>query len=521
MEYNTKQDDFSEENFVLLQDVNHKLTEENSCLKEQLDYANKIINIYKEQERLLKLRKFGKKSEAHLEEKYGTQLTLPFFDATEEEAGQVPTEPEKETITYTRKKQQNNGRRIDTAKLPRERKFHELSDAEKHCGKCGKLMEKFGEDNSEQLEYIPAQLKVIEHVCAKYACRCCNTAKSAKKPESPIAKSMASASLLSEVIISKYEHHLPLYRQSKIFMQNGADIPANTLGNWVMQSGEALSLIGVALRSEINNTGILQADETPVVVLDKKGKGYMWCYHSCEPENRFVLFEYSSTRSSDTVNATLANYTGILQTDGYEGYNQIQKKKGIIAVECWAHCRRKFAEIIKIGITGKANEAIGYIKKLYEIETEAREEKLNFAARKKLRQTRAKPILDELLSWLKKTKPEALPKSALGGAITYALNQWEYLYRYIEHGEVEIDNNLAENQIRPFALGRKNWMFIGNADAANTAALLYSLIQTCKLHGINARTYLTYVLHQACKMRHKEIDPKSLLPQFIDKNLLQ
>jgi transposase len=305
-----------------------------------------------------------------------------------------------------------------------------------------------------------------------------------------------------------------------MFMQHGIDIPANTLGNWVMQSGEALSPLALALKAEINNTNNLQADETPVTVLSQKSKGYMWCYHSCKPEDRFVLFEYSNNRSSDTVNATLVNYEGILQTDGYDGYNQMRKKEEIISIGCMAHCRRKFAEIIKIGLTGKADEVIAYIKKLYEVEAKAREEKLDFNARKELRQKYAKPILDEMLTWLQKTEPLAPPKSALGAAITYALNQWKYLCRYVEYGEAEIDNNLAENQIRPFALGRKNWMFIGNENAANTAALLYSLIQTCKLHGINARAYLTYVLNQSGRMLRKEVDPKSLLPQFIDKTLL-
>lgn len=521
MKCEIKKDNFLQENFLLLH-AYQNLDEENTQLKAKLDYANKIINIYKEQERLNKLRRFGKKSEAHLEKEYGVQQQLPFFDTIEEdEKNPTETKPEQETITYTRNKKKSKvGRRIDTSKLPREKQNHDLTDAEKHCDKCGKMMEQFGEDISEQLVYIPAQVKVIEHVCPKYSCRCCNTAKSAKKPETPIAKSMATASMLSEVIISKYEHHQPLYRQSKIFMQQGIDIPANTLGNWVMQSGEALSPLGLALKAEINHTHNLQADETPVTMLSQQNKGYMWCYHSCEPKNRFVLFEYSDNRSSDTVNKTLANYSGIMQTDGYEGYNYMRKKEGIISIGCMAHCRRKFAEVIKIGITGKADEALAFIKKLYEIEAKSREKKLDFNARKELRQKYAKLILDEMLVWLQKTKSEALPQSALGKAISYALNQWKFLCCYIEHGEAEIDNNWAENQIRPFALGRKNWMFIGNKDAANTAALLYGLIQTCKMHSINARAYLTYVLNQTGKMLRKEIDPRSLLPQFIDKSLL-
>jgi len=332
---------------------------------------------------------------------------------------------------------------------------------------------------------------------------------------------MAAASLLTEVIISKYENHLPLYRQSKIFMRQGIDIPANTLGNWVMQSGKILKPLAEALRNEIKNINVLQADETPVTVLKKRGKGYMWCYHSCLPENRFVIFDYSSTRGSIAVNAVLKDYQGILQTDGYQGYNEIHAKENVISLGCWAHCRRKFAEIVKIGITGKAAEAIEYIKKLYKYEKQAHEEKLTFAKRKELRQKKAKPIIDEFKIWLEKTLPCAPPNSALGKAIKYALSQWKHLSEYIDHGEAEIDNNWAENKIRPFTLGRKNWMFIGNENAANIAALLYSLIQTCKMHDINARKYFIYVLNQAKKLSLGTIDPKTLLPQFIDKTLLK
>ena len=375
-------------------------------------------------------------------------------------------------------------------KLPREVVVHDLSEAEKCCSKCGNQLEKFGEDRSEQLEYVPAQVKVIEHVCSKYTCRCCETVKTGTKPEMPIPKSMATPSLIAEVIIKKYEHHLPWYRQSQIFAQDGLDIPANTIGNWFLQSGEVVAPLGIALKDQINNTRVLQADETPVKVLENNIRGYMWGYHSLQPNNRFVLFEYNDSRSGMVAIYNLEKYSGILQTDGYSGYNELRSRSNVISIGCWAHCRRYFTDVIKISSSnGKEHEVVKWISKLYQIKSTAREQDLSFAARRELRQTQAPPILRKIHELLTNTVPP--PKSALGKAISYALNHWEYLTRYLEYGE-----------------------------AAKTAALFYSLIQTCKLNGVHPKKYLIYVLHQAGRMRRHEVEPASLLPQFIDKSLL-
>lgn len=481
--------------------------------QEALDFKNKY-NYLLEQIRLMKQRQFAKKTEQNSSL---AQKNL-IFDDVEPEEKEVE-ESATETISYTRQKKQV-GRRIDTSKLPREQIVHDLSAEEKKCATCSKELEKIGEDTSEQLEYIPAQLKVIEHIRPKYTCRCCETIKSAEKPESPIAKSMAGASLISDVIIKKYDHHLPWYRQSKIFAQAGIDIPANTIGNWFMQAGVVLEPLKVALWEQLTQTNVLQADETTVKILADDIKGYMWVYHSCVAENRFAIFEYNQSRGGIVVNETLQNYQGILQSDGYSGYNGMRKKEGVVQLGCWAHCRRKFVEIVKLtNKTGTAHEMVGLIRKLYEIEEKARKEQLKPITRQELRQKEAKPILEKIYKCMTKAKPP--PQSTIGKAITYTLNQWEYLIRYMDHGEAEIDNNWVENQIRPFALGRKNWMFIGNKDAADTAAFFYSIIQTCKLNNIESHKYLTYVLNQAGKMRRHEINPKNLLPQFIDQSLLQ
>ncbi len=490
------------------------LQNENAKLQAALTTAETHIKYYEEQIQLARLRRFGKKSEVN-----PNQLSL--FDGFEKiEVTNTPEAPiEIKTVPYARC-HSHKGRRIDTTNLPRERIIHDLEPAKKICQCCGKELVKFGEDVSEQLEYIPASIKVIEHVRPKYTCQCkeAQTVKMAPNKESPIAKSLAGASLITEVIIKKYQHHLPLYRQSQIFLQEGVDIPDNTLGNWIMQAGELLLPLKKALWHEIENCHNLQVDETPVLLLSPNKQGYMWVYHSLEPQNRFAIFDYQNTRGSAAPNTHLAEYQGFLQNDGYIGYNALKHKTGIVPLGCFAHARRRFAEIVKISPGGKAQEALDLIGALYAIESEAK----NFEkeARYKIRAEKSKPILDRIKKWLIETAATTPPKCALGEAIAYAQNQWLYLTNYVDYGETKIDNNLVENLIRPFALGRKNWLFIGNEKSANIASLIYGLIQTCKLNAINPRNYLIYILNQAHKLRRYQIEPKELLPQFIDKNLL-
>lgn len=501
---------------LLLQEKDKKIAEQDIKISEQDEQIislKKELTWLKEQMKLGQQARFGKSTE----KSEALQVELIFNEESQEAESSEPEEAH-ESLTYTRRKAKLCGRKLDTSKLEREVRLHDLTEAEKICH-CGCQLEKIGEDISEQIEHIREQLKVIEHVRPKYTCRQCQTLKAAKKSESPLPKSMASASLITDVIIKKYEHHLPLYRQSTIFSSQGFAIPDNTLGNWVMAASEVLFPLGEALWQQLKSTGILQVDETPVKVLKPDKEGYLWAYHSCQPGNRFILFEFCLTRASSHVNRRLASYQGFLQTDGYSGYNGVRKQEGIITIGCFDHCRRKFAEVVKISghnKSGKAGEMLQIIAKLYEIEREIKDK--SFAQRKTIRQEKAKPILDLIHARLQKIN--APPQSTLGKAVYYALHQWPYLSNYIDYGEVEISNCWVENQIRPFALGKKNWLFVGNEQSANKSALLYSLIQTCKLNGIEPRKYLEYVLNSAHKMRRKEIDSVTLLPQFIDKNLL-
>ena len=442
----------------------------------------------------------------------------PEADAAETDF-QAETSSDEENDTKVRRKKVV-GRRIDTSKLERETIIHDLTEEEKCCKCCQSQLVKIGEERSEQLEYIPAKLKVKEHVRIKYACRSCETITTGEKPASPVPKCMAGGSLLAAVIINKYQYHLPMYRQSQIFLSNGIDIPPNTLVNWALRAFEVLAPISTALWEQLKMILVLQADETRVKVLDKNKQGYMWCYLSCDPDNRFALFAYDDTRSGNAAEDHLASFKGLLQSDGYSGYNALRNKEYITSFGCMAHCRRKFVEALKVSDnkSSKAKHAVELIKKLYVIEANA--VNLKFEERQKLRQEKAKPLLDEFHVWLMESSLKVGAKSKLSMAINYALNQWPYLSAYVDHGEVEIDNNWCENQIRPFALGRKNWMFVGNQHGADAAAMFYSLIQTCKLNDIPPGPYLTYLLSNVEAMRKGTVEPKSLLPQFVDRSQL-
>ena len=478
--------------------------------EEEITELKKQVDWFKQQFKLSTQRQFGKSSEA-------TSNLSMFDEEMESDSQDAEKQAASETITYTRKKKKTLGRSFDISKFPKEQKIYDLDDSEKTC-KCGKKLEEAGKDNSIQVDHIPETFKVIEHITLKYCCRQCEIIKSAKKPETAISKCMATAGFVAEVIVKKYEQHLPLYRQSKIFAKLGADIPDNTLGNWVMRAAEALVPLEQAARNQITHVKILQSDDTKIKTLKPSKEGYFWGYHSCDDNNRFLLFEYSASRSASVPNTTLKNFTGILQTDGYSGYNDLRAKSTIISVGCWDHARRKFTDVIKVSDKnkkGKAAQLLISINRLYEIEREAKN--MTFAERREYRQKNAKPILDFIHEEL--VSIYAPPKSLLGVAITYAKNQWPYLIKYIDHGDVPISNCWMENQIRPFAVGRRNWLFTGTPESANKAALLYSLIQSCRMNGIDPRKYLEHVLNLSNAMRRGEISPTSLLPQFIDKSI--
>lgn len=492
---------------------NEALYGEISQLKTLLEQAREKISWFEEQVKLARQQRFGKSSEAL--SSIQTEIIFNVLEDLHLLKKDVTSSKQKIKSDEPRKKVD---RKIDTSLFPRRQEMHDLIEAEKTC--CGKPMHKVRDDISEQFETIK-QVYVVEHIHPQYACRTCETIKSAKKPASVVPKSMAGASLISDVIIGKYEHHLPLYRQSKIFKSTGVDVDDNTLGNWVMQAGEGLRVMDDALYEEISLSRYAQVDETPVKVLKPEKKAYMWTYLAPLQDTQLIRFRFDLTRSSQVVEADLKNFTGLLQTDAYNGYNEMRKKSDVTAFGCMAHSRRKFAEIVKISQKpGKAHEALEYFAALYAIEQNAREQKLNFDERKVLREKEASLVLKTFHSWLEDSKRKVPPQSKIGNAIEYALKQWPFLIRYINYGEVEIDNNWVENQIRPFALGRGNWLFVAHEESAQIAALYYSLIQSAKMNHLNPRIYMHYLLTKVHDLRRKEIFARDLLPNRIDKNLL-
>jgi transposase len=346
-----------------------RLQTENDYYRQKMDVLKEEVHWLKEQLGLLKNDQFGKKTE-----QLSTVQPELFDEADLDACGELIEAPEaeEETLTTTRKKGPRNKRYLDTSHLPREQKLHDLSDAEKTCA-CGQEKHKIGEDVREEIQAERTTLKVIEHVRPKYACRSCESVNMAPAIELPIPKSKAGTSLLVEIILNKYAYHLPLYRQAKMFKVHGLNVSDNTLGYWVMSAAKVLEPLSVALFSALKTSTALQVDETPVKLLKPDKKAYLWAYHSYLPGKRFIVFDFSLTRAGANVNERLDHFSGLLQSDGYAGYNQQRARADIVKLGCWDHARRYFVDVVKAAgnnKTGKAGGMLKLIGKLYEIEAE-------------------------------------------------------------------------------------------------------------------------------------------------------
>jgi transposase len=469
---------------------------------ERITSLEEEVERLKEQIRLMQHQRFGKKSEVNI--------------------GEPIVEPENvqlQTVSgYTRRKSKKPHTPLDLSSLPRHQFYHDLAEEHKFCKACTNPLSKIGQDFSEQIEVLPQRLYVAEHIRYKYACRHCETLQMAPKPKAPIPKALAGGSLLAEIIVNKYQYHLPLYRQSKILANYAVNIPDNTLGQWVIQSGTGLMPVYEAFWDAVLETFYLQVDETPVKILKPEKKGYLWTYFAPYVGKGLVVFELSLTRGGEVAQKRLANFEGQLQTDGYAGYQNLRKREGIRGFGCMSHARRKFDEVLKItkNVDGIAAEVIKRLKPVYALEEKMREMKVSFHTRKRLRQKRAWPLLKSLHSWLKQNASKVPAKSKLSTAIQYMLNQWCYLIAYLRHGCVEIDTNWVENKIRQPALGRRNWLFMGHEGSGLVHALWYSLVISAVINGLNPRVYIYYLLSKTHDIRTKAIDPITLLPHTID-----
>jgi transposase len=490
-------------------------------LTAQLDQSRTELSLYKEKYarlieeiRLARQQRFSFSSEKNilqsdLFDEAGIELPEEIRDQLSDEEIQIDS--------HTRRK--HPVRKKLPAWLPREVIVHDISEEEKICG-CGEQMIRFGEEISEQLKYIPAKISVIQHLRPKYACKPCQeNVKIAPMPILLLPKSIATPELVAHTIISKYTDHLPLYRQEAIWERMEIDMPRSSLCGWILKVAGLCEPLVYQLRKIILSYDYAQADETTVQVLDEVGrdnrtKSYMWCYRG-GGEKTVIVYEYQETRGGCHAQHFLRDFKGYLQTDAYSGYYWTDNDENIISVGCHAHARRPFAELVKLNKgTGLAAEALRFYRKLYKIETIARENKLSAEARYELRQKQSKPVLDSFKIWLDHHLTKTSEQAKIGKAIRYCLNHWTELNNYLKDGRIEIDNNLIENAIRPFALGRKNWLFMGSPAGAKAGALFYSLIETCKANNIEPYQYLCAMLNRIRKCQTED-DYRKLLPQFI------
>ena len=428
----------------------------------------------------------------------------------------VPVEPE--PVTSAKKK--GHGRRRLPADLNRERVVHDVSEAEKVCPCCQSQRVKIGEETSEQLDYRPAKLFVWEHIRLKYACPKCLKATSetpaassdipmshivvAAKPAQPIDKGLPGPGLLAYVITSKYVDHLPLHRQEAILARHGVELARSTLADWMEASAELLTPLYKLMLAEVLKSRVVQTDETRVPVLDPGRKqtkpGRLWVFVG-DRDHPHTVYDYTATKARDGPAAILKNYRGFLQADAANVFDGLYRPGDIVEVACWAHARRYFHEARETDAARSA-EALTRIRDFYRVEDEARDliarQQLvgdaTDAVRWQLRQERTKAKLAAFAAWLEDQAPRVLPKSPIGQAIAYARRQWSALQRFTEHGFLNIDNNASERALRAVALGRKNWLFAGSDKGGKTAAVLYTITQTCRRHGIDSFDYLQNVL---------------------------
>lgn len=492
---------------------------------EQLQQNRREIDALQHRLQQLLRRHFGRSAEA-IDPKQ-LQLFETLLDQLAPPDDQTP-EPAPATQSTTN----GHGRRRLRKDLPRRTVIHDLPEEGKPCPCCGTMRHVIGRETSEQIDYVPAKLTVIEHVRLKYACRACeqNASESgpqivvADKPSSPIEKGLAAPGLLAHVMVSKYMDHLPLHRQERILARYGIDISRSTMCGWARQCAEALRPLHERMSKLLRLSKVIHTDDTPVKVqdreLDRTRTGRFWVYLG-DRRHPYTIFDYTPSRSRDGPRRFLEGWSGFLQADAFGGYDGIYAGEvggEVTEVACWSHARRKFYDA-RESDPGASNQALAFIRLLYAVETEAKQ-RAN-AVRKEpaltdheagrspgappcveltlaLRQEKSVPRLEQFKAWLESQQAvrggHVLPKSPMGQAITYALNQWDALCVYAADADLAIDNNAAENALRCVAIGRNNWIFCGSNNGGNTAAILFSFMATCRRHDIDPFAYLRDVL---------------------------
>lgn len=487
----------------------------------RIEYLEQRLNIL---EKMI----FAPKSEKRHpdEDEGGRQLHL--FNEAEELTENTVEKP----VTIPEHTRQKPKRKPLPADLPRIEVIQDIEESEKVC-QCGAPLSRIGEDVCEKLDIIPARVQVIRIIRPKYACKGCEgvesegpTVKIAPPAPQIIPKGIATPGLVAHVAVSKYADALPLYRQEKIFERCGIDLSRSTMAGWMVTAAQSCRPVMELLQKKLCAGPLINVDETPVQVMKEPGrenttKSYMWVFRGGPPEKPVVLFRYSPTRSGEVPRQVLQGYRGYCQTDAFSGYDGLEEAiEGLELVGCFVHARRNFVKVSDARgkgarkKTGSAEVALGYIGKLYRIENAAREAELSPEQIQRFRIERAEPVLAEFKAWLGKRQDQTPPKGLLGMAINYTLSRWSKLVRYLENGYITPDNNAAENAIRPFVVGRKNWLFAGSPSGAEASATLYSLIETAKACGLDPYQYLR-TLFEKLPYASTEAEYSALLPQDI------
>jgi transposase len=466
----------------------------------------------------LKRMHFGPSSEKYDRDLQQLELRLEDLEANQAAAEPPPTVPA--TVAWKQTAPLKPARRPLPAELPRETET--IAPAQEACPDCGGTLRGLGEDVTEMLEYVPGRFKVTRTVRPKLSCAGCSRIVQAPAPNRPIDRGLAGPGLLAHVLVAKYADHLPLYRQSEIYRREGIELDRSTLADWVGGASRTLQPLVDALRKYVLSAEKLHGDDVPVPVLEpgngKTKTGRLWTYvrddrPSGSEEPAAVWFAYSPDRKGEHPARHLEKYAGVLQADGYAGFNKLYEKGRIVEAACWAHVRRKFHDLYQAHRSPIAKEALERIGQLYGIEQEIRGR--SAAERKEVRQARSRPLLEALHIWWKATLGKLSQKSDVAMAIRYALDRWSALLRFCEDGRVEMDNNAAERSLRAVALGRKNYLFAGSDSGGERAAVIYSLLGSAKLNGIDPETYLSSVLRRIADHpinRIAELLPWNLFP---------
>ena len=496
--------------------------EEYLAQKEQISELSQQVQYLLEQMRLARKKQFGASSE---QSKYDAPDQLSLFNEAEFFADERSVEPELIEIETHYRKRRSETKDSLPEDLPVETNEHFLPEDEQNCPKCGELLHIIGKAVQRRLKLIPAQAVIVEDIYYTYSCRNCEKTDievpviKVKMPNNVIKGSFATPEAVAHIMTQKFVMGSPLYRMEQELKRNGIMLSRQTMSNWLLKASEDwLEPVYKRLYELLLKETVLHADETTLQVLHEDGKkaqtkSYMWLYRTsgcCE--HPIVLYDYQPDRKASRPKEFLDGFSGYLHTDGYAVYHSLSEN--IVVVGCWAHARRKFDEALKAlpESDQEGSNALGgkrYCDQLFSIEKEL--EKLSPESRFEERQKQAKPVLDEYLSWLKAQK--AAPKCALGKAVYYSLDQWQYLERYLEDGRLEISNNRAERSIKPFVIDRKNFLFVNTPRGATGSAVMFSIIETAKENGLNPYKYLTYVFRKAPNLEVADLQQlEQLLP---------